>query len=56
MYPSTMQEGHVRIHAATTWRATPQRTADRRFVAPTPMIADPIAWVVDTGMPRRAAP
>ena len=29
--------------------ATPQRTADSRFVAPTPMIAEVIVWVVETG-------
>ncbi len=31
---------------------TPQRTADRRFVAPTPTMAPVIVWVVLTGMPR----
>ncbi len=45
----------MRTHAATTCPATPQRTAEKRLVAPTPMIAEPIAWVVETGMPSRAA-
>ena len=49
------QEGHVRTDAATTCPATPHRTAENRFVAPTPMIAEPIAWVVETGIPRLAA-
>ena len=29
--------------------ATPQRTADSRLVAPTPMIAEVIVWVVEIG-------
>src|SRR5690606_39478293 len=29
--------------------ATPQRTAESRLVAPTPMIADVMVWVVETG-------
>ncbi len=35
--------------------ATPQRTADSRLVAPTPMIADVIVWVVEIGRPNAAA-
>ena len=31
--------------------ATPQRTADSRLVAPTPMIAEVIVWVVEIGTP-----
>src|SRR5947209_19491696 len=46
--------GIVMIHAQTIRRATPHRTADRRFVAPTPIIAEAITWVVLTGMPARA--
>ena len=29
--------------------ATPQRTAESRLLDPTPMIADEITWVVETG-------
>src|SRR5437868_4306652 len=29
--------------------ATPQRTADTRFDAPTPMMLDEMTWVVETG-------
>ena len=36
-------------------RAKPQRTADRRRVEPTPRMAEPIVWVVDTGTPSRLA-
>ena len=32
--------------------ATPQRTAERRLVAPTPMIAEVIVWVVEIGAPK----
>jgi hypothetical protein len=31
----------------------PQRTAERRFVAPTPRIADEMTCVVETGIPSR---
>ena len=31
---------------------TPKLMADRRFTAPTPMMAVVFAWVVDTGMPN----
>src|SRR5262245_31332427 len=35
--------------------ATPQRTAEKRCVAPTPRIAPVIVWVVDTGIPQTDA-
>ena len=38
--------GIVRSQAQTIRRATPHRTADSRRVAPTPMIAPVIVWVV----------
>ena len=38
--------GIVRSQAQTICRATPHRTADSRRVAPTPMIAPVIVWVV----------
>src|SRR5256885_454070 len=47
--------GMVRIHAQTIRPAIPQRTADRRLVAPTPTIDPVIVWVVLTGMPNRDA-
>src|SRR5437867_4195753 len=45
------EAGIVRIHAQTMLPATPQRTAERREVAPTPTIAPVIVCVVDTGIP-----
>ncbi len=35
--------------------ATPQRTAERRWVEPTPMIAAVIVCVVETGTPKCVA-
>src|SRR2546427_8080068 len=52
--PIPADTGIVMIHAQTIRRATPHRTADRRFVAPTPIIAEANTWVVLTGMPARA--
>src|SRR5713226_6819547 len=49
--PIAKAAGIVRTQAQTICRATPQRTADRRRVAPTPTIAPVIAWVVLTGTP-----
>src|SRR2546425_727180 len=46
--------GIVRIHAHTTRPATPQRTAESRWVEPTPTMAPVMVWVVDTGMPAWA--
>ena len=43
--------GMVKIQAQTTCRATPQRTAESRFTAPTPTIAPVIVCVVLTGIP-----
>src|SRR5438309_896871 len=55
--PATMAEaGIVRIQAITILRATPQRTAESRSLAPTPMIALEITWVVETGIPNCEAP
>src|SRR4029453_19393065 len=45
----------VRSQAQTMRPATPQRTADRRRVAPTPTIAPVMVWVVETGTPRKVA-
>ena len=43
--------GKVSTQAPTMLPATPQRTAERRFVEPTPMIADVMVWVVEIGAP-----
>ena len=43
--------GMVRIQAHTTRPATPQRTADRRWMEPTPTMQPVMVCVVDTGMP-----
>ena len=52
--PTPAEAGIVMIHAQKILRATPHRTADKRFVAPTPMIAEAITWVVLTGIPTNA--
>ena len=49
------QAGKVRIQAATISPATPQRTAEKRFVEPIPMIAVLIVWVVLSGIPNTLA-
>jgi len=36
--------------------ATPHRTADILWPAPTPMMLDDTIWVVETGPPKSAAP
>ena len=38
-----------RTQATRIERATPQRTAERRLVAPAPMIAEVMVWVVEIG-------
>src|ERR1035437_718416 len=48
--------GMVRTQAQTIRRATPQRTAERRLVVPTPIIAPVMVWVVLTGIPASAVP
>src|SRR2546425_989306 len=52
--PTAADAGIVMIHAQKILRATPQRTADNRRVAPTPMIAEAITCVVLTGIPASA--
>src|SRR4051812_39111583 len=44
--------GMVRIHAHIRLTVTPQRTAERRLVAPTPIIEPVMVCVVLTGIPR----
>ena len=41
----------VITQAHTIRRAIPHRTAEKRYVAPAPMIEPAIVWVVLTGMP-----
>src|SRR5436305_10096749 len=53
--PMKAAAGIGSIQAQTIWRATPQRTAERRRVAPTPTIAPVIVCVVETGMPKELA-
>ena len=43
-------------HATTIFLATPQRTAEILWEAPTPIMLDETTWVVETGPPTRAAP
>src|ERR1044072_6713695 len=52
MAASRALTGMVKIHAHSRFTVTPQRTADRRLVAPTPIIEPVMVWVVLTGMPR----
>src|SRR5512144_2873405 len=47
--------GIVSSQAHITRPATPQRTADKRWVVPTPTIAPLIVWVVETGTPENVA-
>ena len=47
--------GVVRTHAHAIRPATPQRTAERRRVAPTPTIEPVMACVVLTGTPKCVA-
>src|SRR5438034_875156 len=52
--PTNAEEGIVRIHAMIMLPATPHRTPESRFVAPTPMIAPVMVCVVLTGIPPHA--
>src|SRR3989442_15970136 len=52
--PTPADAGIVMIHAQKILRATPQRTADNRRVAPTPMMAEAMTCVVLTGIPASA--
>ncbi len=47
--------GKVRTQAITIERATPQRTAEKRLVAPAPMIAEVMVWVVEIGASKTNA-
>ena len=48
--------GIVNTQAQMMRRATPHRTAESLFVAPTPMMAPVIVCVVETAIPARVAP
>jgi len=50
--PRMAQAGKVKIQVKTIFLAIPHRTAERRLVAPTPMMAALIQCVVLTGIPR----
>ena len=49
------QAGRVSTQAATILPARPQRTAEKRLEAPTPMMVALITWVVLSGKPKREA-
>jgi hypothetical protein len=51
MAASAALTGMVRIQAQSKLTVTPQRTALKRLVAPTPIIAPVIVCVVETGIP-----
>ncbi len=44
--------GMVRIQAHSKLMVTPLRTADKRLVSPTPIMAPVMVWVVLTGIPN----
>jgi hypothetical protein len=46
------EAGIVRNQAITMLPATPQRTAENRALEPTPMMAEEMTWVVETGIPK----
>ena len=47
--------GNVSTQAVTIERATPQRTAENRLVAPAPMTAEVMVWVVEIGASKTYA-
>ena len=47
--------GKVSTQAVTIEPATPQRTAEKRLVAPAPMIAEVMVWVVEIGASKTKA-
>ena len=49
------QPGNVKIQVSIISFTTPKLMADRRFTAPTPMMALVFVWVVDTGIPETLA-
>ena len=52
--PTIAAQGIVMIQAAAMFPATPQRTAEKRFVAPAPSTEPEIVCVVETGKPKCA--
>ncbi len=48
----TAEQGMVTIHAKTMRMAMPHLMPDSLRVAPTPMMAPVMVWVVETGMPE----
>ena len=51
-HPAPKHSGSVKIHARSIFLASPHLTAENRFVAPTPMMAVVMTWVVLTGRPK----
>lgn len=51
----TPHAGKVMTHASSMFFAIPQFTRLNDFEAPTPMMADVLQWLVETGMPVRLA-
>ncbi len=51
----TAEAGMVINHATTMFLATPQRTAEILWPAPTPMMLEETTWVVETGPPKSEA-
>lgn len=49
-HPAKPAPGMVMTHARITSRATPHRTDVNRLVAPTPITAEVITWVDETGI------
>ena len=47
------QPGNVKIQVSIISFTTPKLMADKRFTAPTPMMALVLVWVVETGIPNR---
>jgi hypothetical protein len=55
--PAMIPEAGIVMNQATMiFLATPHRTAEILWPAPTPMMLDETTWVVETGPPSRAAP
>lgn len=51
----TAEAGMVTNQATTMFLATPQRTAEILWPAPTPMMLEETTWVVETGPPKSEA-
>ena len=54
-YEMPPEAGSVSTHAVTIFPTTLHLSALNRFVAPTPMMAVVMVWVVEMGMPKTLA-